>query len=442
MTITQASAQSADEVETERLRAVERYAVLDTPTDDAFDRIARLAARCLGTSMAAVAVVDRDRVWFKAGYGLGDTQQIDRRLALCEPAIRDGKAVVITDTHEAPDAAGNPNVARWGIRFFAAAPIVTADGYRIGTVNVLDTKVHHPAADDIAMLTDLAAIVMDELELRLTALSIPNEAESATASGSWGSADDDQTTIEDYAAALQRSLLPPSLPNIPGITLAAHYHPASAAQVGGDFYDVFALDRRRWAFFLGDVEGHGTAAASVTSLVRYTLRAAALHHEEPTDGLAELNNVLVGDPNEKKFCTVLFGMLTDGAEPGTHRVRLATGGHPPALLLDAGSGQVRRIRPEGGMLVGAISDATFDQCAIDLEPGQTLLLYTDGITEARPAGGDCFGEEALVAFVSERAGMPAPELVGELAALVHTLRPDDDVALLALTAEPDRRPLG
>lgn len=442
MTITQASAQSADEVETERLRAVERYAILDTPTDDAFDRIARLAARCLGTTMAAVSLVDRDRVWFKAGYGLGATQQIDRRLALCEPAIRDGKVVVITDTHDAPDAVGNPNVQRWNIRFFAAAPIVTSDGHRIGTVNVLDTEAHHPAADDIAMLTDLAAIVMDELELRLTALSNPGETE--TTSGSWDpadTADEDQTTIVDYAAALQRSLLPPSLPNIPGITLAAHYHPASAAQVGGDFYDVFALDQRRWAFFLGDVEGHGTTAASVTSLVRYTLRAAALHHDEPTDGLAELNNVLVGDPNEKKFCTVLFGMLTAGTEPGTHRVRLATGGHPPALLLDA-AGQVRRIRPESGMLVGAISDATFDQCTIDLRPGQTLLLYTDGITEARPSGAECFGEEALIAFVAERVGMPAPELVGELAALVHSLHPDDDVALLALTADPDRGPLG
>ncbi len=129
----------------------------------------------------------------------------------------------------------------------------------------------------------------------------------------------------------------------------------------------------------------------MTSLVRYTLRAAALHHDDPTDGLSELNSVPVGDPNKKKFCTVLF--------------------------------------------IGAISDASFESCDVSLAPGQTLLLYTDGIVEARPDGATTFGESALRVFLSERVGMPAAELISELAELVAELRPDDDVALLALTAE-------
>jgi Stage II sporulation protein E (SpoIIE) len=355
MTITQVSMQSADDIEEARLRAVERYAILDTPADEAFDRIARVAARCLGAPMATIAFVDAKRTWFKATHGVANLQAIERDRGLWSSVILDDAPCVVRDT--------------------AADPRTSGDHFGV-----------------------------------------------------------DDRHIRFYAGALQRSLLPPSLPYIPGLSVAAHYHPATSSQVGGDFYDVFALDKRRWAFFLGDVEGHGTAAASVTSLVRHTLRAAALHHEDPTDGLAELNTVLVGDPNEKKFCTVMFGMLAAEEGNGYH-VRLATGGHLPALLLDPETGTVSEIRPEGGMFVGAVSDATFDQCTLRLQSGQSLLLYTDGITEARPDGVDCFGEDALRAFLADRVALRADELIGELATLVPDLHPDDDVALLALSAE-------
>ncbi|MCW2650434.1 MAG: phosphoserine phosphatase RsbU/P [Mycobacterium sp.] len=431
MTITQASAQTADDAEAERLRAVERYAILDTPSDAAFDRIARVAARCFGTPMATVAIIDSDRVWFKAAYGLEGVQQIARDAEPWASPVVGEAPVVVRDALNDPRIGGNAFVyGTCGIRFYAAAPIVTSDGYRIGAVNVLDTEPHNPTDDDIATLCDLAGIAMDELELRHSALTTVRAERELRDTPELG-----RETIEDYAAVLQRSLLPPSLPNIPGLSLAAHYHPASSAQVGGDFYDVFALDRQRWAFFLGDVEGHGAAAAAVTSLVRYTLRAAALHHDDPTDGLAELNSVLVSDPNEKKFCTVLFGLLSEASEPSVYDVTLATGGHLPALLLDPDRGAVQRVRPDGGMFVGAISDAAFEQCTVELRRGQTLLLYTDGITEARPDGTECFGEDALCRFLADRIGLPAAPLINELATLVLALRPDDDVALLALTAD-------
>jgi sigma-B regulation protein RsbU (phosphoserine phosphatase) len=430
MTITQVSTQSADDIEEARLRAVERYAILDTPADEAFDRIARVAARCLGTPMATIAFVDAKRTWFKATHGVANLQEIERDRGPWSSVILDDAPCVVRDTVGDPRTSEDRFVVDdRDIRFYAGAPIITSDGHRIGVIDVLDTQPRNSTEDDIATLSDLAGVVMDELELRLSALTtVTAERELRDI------AEHDKATIADYAGALQRSLLPPSLPHIPGLLVAAHYHPATSAQVGGDFYDVFALDKRRWAFFLGDVEGHGTAAASVTSLVRHTLRAAALHHEDPTDGLAELNTVLVGDPNEKKFCTVMFGMLAAEEGNGYH-VRLATGGHLPALLLDPETGTVSEIRPEGGMFVGAVSDATFDQCTLRLRSGQSLLLYTDGITEARPDGADCFGEDALRAFLADRVALPADELIGELATLVPNLRPDDDIALLALSAQ-------
>ncbi|TFV54564.1 GAF domain-containing protein [Mycobacterium sp. PS03-16] len=430
MIITQASAQSADDVEAQRLRAVGRYAILDSPADDAFDRIARVAARTFAAPMATISIVDRDRIWFKAAHGLDDLREVDRRRGFSSATILDDGPCVISDATSDPRTAGNPFVdGPMGVRFYAGAPIVTSDGYRIGAVNVLDTAPRDPAARDLATLADLAALAMDHLDLRLSTITSVRPGRAAPDSGGG-----DDATLEDYAEALQRSLLPPRLPNVPGLSLAAHYHPASAARVGGDFYDVFALDGDRWAFFLGDVEGHGTGAAAVTSLVRHTLRAAALHHDNPTDGLGELNVALVGDPNERRFCTVLFGTLT--ADPaGGHLVHLATGGHLPALLLDPVAGEVRPVRPAGGMFVGAIADATFDDCVFPLRPGQTLLLFTDGITEARPTGAGLFGEDGLSEYLRHRVGLRAADLIADLADLVPSLRPDDDIALLALTAD-------
>ena len=220
MSITQASAQTAEEVEAERLRAVEHYAILDTPPDDTFDRVARVAARCFGTPMATIAIVDADRIWYKATHGLDGVQQVERELGLCASAILDGVPYVVRDALNDPRTAGNSLVhGAPGIRFYAGAPIITSDGHRIGTVNVLDTEPHDPTENEIAILSDLAAIVMDELELRLSALTTVSDEREVHSTA------EDRATIEDYAAALQRSLLPPSLPNIPGLSLAAHFHP-------------------------------------------------------------------------------------------------------------------------------------------------------------------------------------------------------------------------
>lgn len=412
MFVTPAAVRPIDAVEAARLEAVARYGVLDSPPDDAFDRIARIAARTFSAPMATVAIVARDRIWFKATYGLANLREVDRRGGFSAATILEDHPYVIRDAARDPRTAGSVHV-RGPLRvgFYAGAPITTADGHRIGAVNVLDTRPRRCAQRDLDTLTDLAALAMNQLDLQ-----------RAT------------QTAADHAEALQRSLLPPTLPEVPGLSVAAHYHPASAARVGGDFYDVFALDAARWAFFLGDVEGHGTAAAAVTSLVRYTLRAAALHHDDPTDGLAELNRVLVGRTGERKFCTVLFGTVTARARGG-HHIRLATGGHLPALLLDPASGAVRPVRPHRGMFVGAVPDATFGECAFTLHPGQTLLLYTDGIVEARPTAAGCFGEDALRRYLAPRVGSGASALIAGLADLVPTLRPADDIALLALTAD-------
>ncbi|TQJ92224.1 sigma-B regulation protein RsbU (phosphoserine phosphatase) [Streptomyces sp. SLBN-31] len=251
-------------------------------------------------------------------------------------------------------------------------------------------------------------------------------------------AEADRARLQDALAVLQRSLLPDILPLIPGLDTAAYYHTASPDQLGGDFYDVFPVDGKRFAFFLGDVCGKGPQAAALTSLTRYTLRAAALHEPDPESALTTLNKVLHeryaagGDP---RYCTAVFGILEIDETTGQVFVQLASGGHPPVLVLRA-DGTAEYLPTPGGLLVGVLPEAPFSTATTTLCPGDTLLLYTDGLTEAR-TGADrssLYGEDALLSFATRHAGATAPDLVQALTALLDGFGDglDDDTALLAL----------
>jgi sigma-B regulation protein RsbU (phosphoserine phosphatase) len=431
---------AARSAEAQRLAAVGRFEILDTPRDGAFDRIAALAARLLDTPIATVTIVDEDRIWFKAAHGLDGVTQIGRDPGLCASAIQNGAPYVINDALRDPRTAANPLVhGELGIQFYAAAPITTPDGYRLGTVCVLDTHPREISAADLATLQDLAAVVMEQLELRLAALrTVRIERELRE------QADQHRGEIEVFASTLQQTLLPPTLPHVPGLELACHYYTASRHNVGGDFYDVFSLPDGRWAFFLGDVCGHGAPAAALTSLTRYTLRSAAAHDPDPITVLTELNTALLNDPVARcRFATVVFGVLDpDPEQAGTFTVTLGTGGHEPPLKIvarAAGAGcDVTEVRAATtGMLVGAVPDAEFAVCQVRLEPGQALLLHTDGLTET-PVDDGQFGEEGLARLLTRERTSSAHSIVGSIVARIDEFAPapKDDIALLALSVPP------
>ena len=239
-------------------------------------------------------------------------------------------------------------------------------------------------------------------------------------------------------ATLQQTLLPPTLVNVPGLDVAAYYHVASTDMVGGDFYDLFPLSAGTWGLFLGDVCGKGAAAAAVTSLARYTLRAAAVYDPDPAAVLGNLNTVLHHEYNghDPRFCTVVFGLLTPEGEHGGFRITLASGGHPPALLLHA-DGSVDQVDTPGGQLIGVLPDAHIATATVHLAAGDTLLLYTDGLTEARQArtgDGDRYGDEALLHFARALAPTTASDAVAAIRDLLDTFGTgiDDDTAVLAI----------
>ena len=153
----------------ERLLAVRRYDILDTPPDGAFDRITAIAARLFNVPIAIVSIVDEDRIWFKSHHGL-DVKQITRDPGLCASAILLDKPWVIENANTDVRALTNPLVAdEFGLRFYAGAPLRTHDGHKLGTLCVIDKEPRSFSEAEAQTLSDLAAIVMDQLELRLSA---------------------------------------------------------------------------------------------------------------------------------------------------------------------------------------------------------------------------------------------------------------------------------
>ena len=246
-------------------------------------------------------------------------------------------------------------------------------------------------------------------------------------------AERERERVQQLATTLQRTLLPPVLPDVPGIETAAHYHPASLDQVGGDFYDLFPLAGDRWGLFLGDVCGKGAEAAVVTSLARYTLRAAAVYDPDPAAVLGNLDAVLHQQRHggDSRFCTVLFGLLT--TDPDGATLTLASGGHPPVLLLGADGTAGYKPIP-GGQPVGLLPRPRIVTRTLRLTPGDTLLLYTDGLTEARVSSAARYSEEELAEFAAELAPTTAAGAVDAVTGLLDGFGDGlrDDVAVLTI----------
>ena len=410
--------------EPERLAAIRRYDVLDTPRDGAFDRITALAAKHFDVPIAIVSIVDRDRIWFKSHHGI-DVEEIGRDPGLCASAILQDGPWVVENAALDPRTLANPLVAgELGLRFYAGAPLTTRDGHNLGTLCVIDQQPRHLSEEDTRTLSDMAAIVMDELELRLTSRQVVNQELEL------------REQAEGIARSLQASLLPPVLPAIEAATVEALYQPASASEVGGDFYDVFEVGAHCWALVIGDVSGKGPDAAAFTALARHTVRTAFLASSDPVDVLMTLNRAMFvgldgGMP--RHHCTVGVALVrrTDDG----HAVTLAAAGHPAPLLVRDGA--VEECTEAGGPPVGWHAAPEFGTADVTLRGGDSLVLYTDGLSEAR-AGGGLLGEAGIAAALQGARGESAPELVARLAGMLQSegVEVRDDAAVLAMVTDP------
>jgi serine phosphatase RsbU (regulator of sigma subunit) len=241
---------------------------------------------------------------------------------------------------------------------------------------------------------------------------------------------------ERVLRALQVSLLPPLLPQLPGLDLAARYRPAdSSAELGGDFYDVFPTGPDRWGVVIGDVCGFGPEAAAITGTARYTLRAIAPDGDSPARTLARLNEVLLQQANLGRFLTAVFAHVT--TKPGGIAIRLTIAGHPPPMVLCDNESVVELLGHQGTLL-GLLQETRLHDFDVELGPGDALVLYTDGVIEARNADRELFGVDRLSRLLTTCAGRTASGIARrvERAALDHAESQPDDIAILVLRCLP------
>jgi sigma-B regulation protein RsbU (phosphoserine phosphatase) len=418
-----------DADERARLDAVRHFEILDTPPDGAFDRITAMAAHLFDVPIAIVSIVDTDRIWFKSRFGLPDVAQIDRAPGLCASAILNREPWVVTDAAVDPRTLANPLVAgAFGLRFYAGAPLTTASGHNLGTLCVIDREPRDVSARELDVLTGLAQLVMDQLELRLHARELV-QAESEL-----------RRDAERLADVLQASLLPPRPPSVPGMELATRFIAGERGlRVGGDFYDVFRRGSNDWAIVLGDVCGKGAAAAALAASARWTVRASAGHHLDPHAVLEDLNAALLADADpesDTSYLSAAFARLeldTCGAW-----LTLASSGHPLPVLVRA-SGRVETCG-ETSLPLGLFGAVRPVEVRVGLGPGDSLVFYTDGVTDARGPDGELFGVERLLELLAGCPGCTSEQIATRVIDAVTSFASTDradDLALLVVGVPED-----
>jgi sigma-B regulation protein RsbU (phosphoserine phosphatase) len=420
----------------ERLATVRQYLPLLPGASGELDRITEVAARTFDAPVAAISLVSDDRVTFVARRGLELTEStIDP--GLCATAIVHVGSYILVDARADPRAARHPMVTgEPGVRFYAAVPIMV-EGVPLGVVCVMDTRPRTPDPSDLATLRDLSNMAAETLRLRKVANdTIAHEQEARSR------AELEVDRLGQIAETLQNSLTPSRLPRIPGLEIAAFYLPFATDEVGGDFFDVFPIDDVRWGMFVGDVVGKGVEAAAFTSLARYSLRAAAVVQPDPASVLSTVNETVRMDPSgdDALYCTVAYGQLIKG--PGfTWRATLAVGGHPPPFVVRS----TRSVEPlmEGGTIVGSFANERYANTEVDLAPGDTLLMYSDGLTDL-PTRQGWLGDEGIKRALEDHPVRSAKEAVDLLRRVItgnsRALR--DDLVILAASVPRNPRPDG
>lgn len=243
----------------------------------------------------------------------------------------------------------------------------------------------------------------------------------------------------EQIASIQKALLPDAMPEIPGVSFAAKY--TTSEKAGGDYYDFIPLDKHadgtvkkdgRWAIVIADVSGHGASAAVVMAMLHTMLHAYPGPHDSPGRILEFANQHLCAKRLEASFVTAFCAVF----DPATRRVVYARAGHNPPLLKNAGSGgAVKRLDDVGGLPLGIDAAVEYDDTSFLLEPGQTLVFYTDGITEAMDEAEDMFGVEGIESALTVCSGEPAcvlDSITGALAEHTHRAKNMDDQTLVAM----------
>jgi sigma-B regulation protein RsbU (phosphoserine phosphatase) len=406
-------------VEPTRLEAVFASGLLDSERESAFDDLTALAATVIGVPFAFVTVVDDQRSFWKSAFGIPSDGPHQNSLeeSFCQYVVRSQDEVIVSDAAIDERTRTNPSVRSMGVRAWAGVPLRGPTGEVLGSFCALDTVPKKWSHADLDVLRTLARSASREVALR-TAVSEEHEA---------------RLRAELLAHTLQQSLLPPVLTQIEGLDIGAYFQPAGhGLELGGDFYDVFQSGSDVWTFVIGDVCGKGIDAARIATLARYTVGAGAMRTQDPSQVLAWLHETLLARAaSSERFLTAIVGYLRLDAD-GCN-VLLANGGHVPAIVRRA-NGDIAIVDAPGA-IVGSFVPFFSSPVELRLRAGDSIVLYTDGVSEAR-SDGIMFGEDAVRSVVgTTNDATSSVELTRRIvqAALAYEGgTAQDDMAVLAL----------
>ena len=378
------------------------YLDLDDLLKELLDRVTDI----LDTDTAAVLLVEEGGRTLAARAAKGLEEEVERGFSLPVGRGFAGRVaftrqpVVIQDLEESPIQPVNPLFHEKGVRSLLGVPLVV-EGEVIGVLHVGSLSRREFQETDIEMLQ----LVADRVALSIERSRLMVQGR--------------------IAATLQRSLLPRQLPQVPGLRMAARYLPAAdESAVGGDWYDVIDLNNQCIGFVIGDVAGHGMAAATFMGQLRSAIRAYALDTDGPAETITKLGHF--SDRMHSRMATVIYATLN----LNTWEARIARAGHPYPLLIGA-DGVREFLTDAGGPPIGTLGGHVYDEQVVTLSPGETLLLYTDGLIERR--GQQLSDGEAALSDMAA-ASPDEPEL--KCQAIISGLTKDaaiaDDIAILAV----------
>lgn len=430
-----------------RLAALRRVALLDTPAEEAFDRLTRLAGLILGVPIALVSLVDADRQFFKSCVGLPEPWASVRETPLshsfCQHTVASRQPLVIDDAREHPLVRDNLAIPDLDVIAYAGIPLITSDGHVLGSFCAIDHQPRSWSDHDLAVLTELAGSAMTTIELRTASLLLEASQEDRdriderlreTEERERASRQQRVDDLLDISVRLQRGLLP-NRPRTGAATKAySFYRPgARTLLVGGDFLDV--LDHGEdLHFILADVAGHGPEAAAFAVALRAAWVALQQHVVTPQLAIEQLNRIaLLERQEDTMFVTALAGSYS----AATRDLELVSAGHPGPLLLTPGHTDEIAVVP--GPPLGLYDDGNWTTVSLTLPAGAAIMTYTDGLIEGRAAPGATarLGTAAIVAHTEEivrRNGVIAelPTELNAFAAAAHGGPLQDDVAMLLI----------
>ena len=438
-----------DGFQASRLAAVDATEPVVSASEEAFGRLTRLAVLLLDAPLAFVTVVDTTRSWYRTCVGLGPHAErfAAMEASFCRYVVEGDAPLILDDARADPRTRENHTIVGIGIVAWAGFPIRGLDGDVIGTFCVVDTVPRRWSGRDVQVIETLADAASDEIALR-AALAAEAQAHAEAEARVADAAELARVVAElaerseALAHTLRQSLLPPVLPDVPNLEIAARYQPARGEEVVGDFYDVFRAARSSWCVVMGDVCGKGPDAATVTALAHYTLRAAAARSVSPARVLGLLNTALMHQrPGDERFVTVALASVR--ILRGRVLATLSSAGHPPPLLRRGDGSVEEACRP--GMALGLFDKPPLFDTKIVLAPGDSLVFYTDGVTEAR-RGAEEFGLDGLRQLVATvTRGSSAAHLAASIEAQLSEYRdglPRDDTAILVVQVPQSPEPPG